>query len=1008
MSGIPLEIKLNEPQVFLSKPNRTTIAKIKDPIGLQQTKKFGALNEINFSLTYDESDSKSVTNLLRERFLIRIEQDKDKEWFLINEIKESMDNDKDVMSVHAYSLGYELNYRELRFYECVSKNVTQILTDVLAETVWSIGYIDADYDVMFRSFEVSDRSILDFIYEVAEKFGAEVIFDSNNRTVNFWNPENIGNNLGLTFSLGKLMKSLNKSSFPDDMVTVLKAFGKDGLTFNELTPTGVNFIENFDYYMYPFEMSEDGTTIIKHSNYMSDELCVALHKYKVLLDSRNGEYQTLLDDKAAQQEILTNKENELTLLQIDMNIIEDALAIDNATGNNNSENLSKKLQKETEITSKKQEISNINSTISQIESNIESLRVVFSLENNFTPEQINEKKQYEHVRNWSNENITDSKDLLNEAKKHLEKVKIPRIDFEIDVINFLEVFDERHNWDRLHIGDTVSIYYEKFNVNIKAKIISIDYNYDNHEIKLRIANYTNLDEEWVKMLKTSYTISTNLYTEKEKWNSANDKLGEINDIINGEWDATKRTITAGVNNTITIDRNGLIARRHDSPNDILVLQAGVLAISNDGGNTYKNSITTRGIVGERVFGKIIAGVNLAVESDSGEFTFDSNGATINNASFNLVGTGQNGVTITSTNGIVVKKSDESIITTINSTDGFKIEKKELGTLRKKIYFDTNGVLTAEDLVANRLIFKSGSDILIDGTTRTIDFSKFTTKLGSVFINNIPISDLIYDFNVNRQNQFNGGIIQTGTLVADKITTGTLDASRVNVTNLDAGNITTGTITARVANTYDCSVGGTLTVGNNGNPTLSIYTSYGSHRIYSTDAAGFRIQSSGSLSLQSGSGYRIYCNNGLDVSSYSYFDGFQNDGSATINGALYASSLSVTQPSGLSVSYSAYISQNLTVSGTIYGTVSSSSLRKYKKDITDYEESAIDKIRNFKVRKYKMIKDDSEQIGLIHDEAPKELQLGDGINLYAMGSLNTKGIQELDERISKIENMLGGN
>lgn len=44
-------------------------------------------------------------------------------------------------------------------------------------------------------------------------------------------------------------------------------------------------------------------------------------------------------------------------------------------------------------------------------------------------------------------------------------------------------------------------------------------------------------------------------------------------------------------------------------------------------------------------------------------------------------------------------------------------------------------------------------------------------------------------------EINGAKIKTGTLSADKITTGTLDASKVNVTKLNASNITSGTIDA---------------------------------------------------------------------------------------------------------------------------------------------------------------------------------------------------------------------
>ncbi|MFO1442786.1 phage tail protein [Bacillus sp. Bva_UNVM-123] len=938
MKQIDLFNEENEPCIFLCKPNRTTIYPILGSIGLNRIVNIGKLNELSFSLTYEsEKDMQVVRNpvvdLIRERYFIRFEQGNEKEWFVINEIAEGMDEDKDRMSVHAFSLGYELNDRELRFYEAASKNVTEIMNEVLQETIWTLGYVDADFDILYRSFEISDRSILDFTYEVADKFGANVVFNTNNRTVNFYNFENIGSFYGLTVSLGKLLKTLNKSSYPDEMITVLKAFGKDGLTFNDVNPSGTNFIENYDYFMYPFELAEDGVTVLKHSNYMSDELCIALIKYQKLIEDNNSVYQSLLKQKAEKQSILSTKENELSALNAELEMIEDRLAVANATDKNTSQIIAEKEQMESRINTKNIEINEVKDEIQLVDNQITELKNLFSINNNFTQEELDEKTRFEFVRNWSNENIIYSKDLYSEAQKHLEKVKVPRVNFEIDIVNFLDVVEEKHNWDKLHIGDTILIDYEKFNVKVKVKIIKIDYDYDNHSIKLEIANFDNLGDDWKRMIRQSYTVSSGLNSQKDKWNETAGKMGAINDLVDGEFDANKRRIIAGVNESVMISRKGLTITSIDNPNDLLVAQAGILAISNDGGNTYKNAITTRGVIGERIIGKILVGVNLVVENDSGKFTFDSNGATIKNASFKLISeTGGNGITISPSDGLVSTKSDNTIKTTLNATEGIKIEKNEFGVWRKKFYVDTNGTLTAEDLIANRLIFRSGNDILIDGTTRTIDFSKFTTKLGSVLINNIPIMDLIWDFNNNRQNQFNGGIIQTGTLIADKITTGTLNAALVNVTNLNASNITTGTITARVSNAYDAEVGGTLTIGNNGNPRMTLYTQSGSHRIVSNDSAGLRIQAN-SIGLVASGSNGVY----VDYTPLVAKSGFRVDGgisqfnnNVTVNATLNASYI---QQQGIPVATINYVDSVL--NGLVTTSQLNAALRQKESEIVSW-------------------------------------------------------------------------
>lgn len=85
-------------------------------------------------------------------------------------------------------------------------------------------------------------------------------------------------------------------------------------------------------------------------------------------------------------------------------------------------------------------------------------------------------------------------------------------------------------------------------------------------------------------------------------------------------------------------------------------------------------------------------------------------------------------------------------------------------------------------------------------------------------------------------------------------------------------------------------GSSFTVGRGyGVPVLSMYATQGSHRITSLDAAGFRIQSNGTLSLQAGSGQTIYANSKFWASS-----GFQVTGSSELQTA-YITSLHAQYP-----------------------------------------------------------------------------------------------------------------
>ncbi|MCI8623743.1 MAG: hypothetical protein HFG26_08785 [Provencibacterium sp.] len=97
-------------------------------------------------------------------------------------------------------------------------------------------------------------------------------------------------------------------------------------------------------------------------------------------------------------------------------------------------------------------------------------------------------------------------------------------------------------------------------------------------------------------------------------------------------------------------------------------------------------------------------------------------------------------------------------------------------------------------------------------------------------------------------------------------------------------------------------------------------------------------------------------------------------------------------------------------------------RSLKKDISEFQESALIKISKTKVYKYHLkstksspniqLKSHRLNMGLIFDEAPVEIKFdigskSKGIDLYAMCSMLWKGVQELTERIERLEETVNG-
>lgn len=369
----------------------------------------------------------------------------------------------------------------------------------------------------------------------------------------------------------------------------------------------------------------------RSSRYMSDELCHAIVDYNALLESKEGHFENLVSQQEELREDLRLLNNQMFDLQFDLSIIEDKLDMAKGMNEDTTELNEQKDSKLNEINLKQSEIDQVQTSVSETDEAIKDLQNEIAIENNFTPELIAERDQYIIERTWSDTNYIDDKELLMDAQKKFIELKQPKTTFDLDIVDFLQILEEQHNWDKLKIGDVVNIRYEYIGVNIKAKITEINFNYDNQTISIGIANVTDLHgdaKNLLKLLKQSASTSKTLELNKYKYDEVIDRTDSISDIIEGTWDAAKRRIVAGVDESVDISGRGIIIRNPNFPNEIIVIQSGVLALSEDAGLTWKTAITPKHIVAERIMGKLIMGENMIIGDDDGTFEIKGNKLTI--------------------------------------------------------------------------------------------------------------------------------------------------------------------------------------------------------------------------------------------------------------------------------------------------------------------------------------------------------------------------------------------
>ncbi|WP_442636614.1 DUF7359 domain-containing protein [Rossellomorea marisflavi] len=541
-------------RLYLTKNNkaRTTIEELHHITPPTITGNFGKINELSFSIPYKtEIRHKLMKNphieKIKEKLFIKAVTGEQVEWFLINKINRSS-SDTNIMDVQCFGLGYQLWYRKVIDYEATSINLFSVASDCLKNTGWKVGYINPDLNLKYRQFDVSSKRKLEFIYEIAETFDVIPVFDTVNKQIHFYKEEEVNQYKGFWLESGKYINSIESELDADQIVTRLHVKGGDNLKINLINPTGQSYIDDFSYLMFPFEMDEDGN-VLRSSNLMSDELCIALVNYNKYLSSRKGEFKELLDLKKTIQEESTVQENKLTELKMELQLILDSIEAAEGTGGSKSSLIADRDNKNKEIEEENSVISGINNKMTDINARIEKLKIDLDISNFLNEELLEDlESNWIHEDEWSDENKIDENDLYEAGLKHISEINMPPINIKTNIINFFSMISEQHNWNRLNLGDIVRIKNKTLDIDIKATVTQMVIDHENNTIDITISNSKQSQATTYQdmVIKSHYTISkinTDYNNRKLDWkkmaqnfNLRNDRISEkpTNPILSAE------------------------------------------------------------------------------------------------------------------------------------------------------------------------------------------------------------------------------------------------------------------------------------------------------------------------------------------------------------------------------------------------------------------------------------------------------------------------------------------
>lgn len=750
MYEIDIHERAPETRLYLCKPDRTTIAELKDVMKRQLKLIFGGINQLSFTVPYKVmKHNKSIRNplidLIKGDYLVRVERVDYTDYFIISNPQRMREqNGTEYLSVTCHQLQYEWKDKIVRGFSGTKLlynphgNEGVLNETLLTKTDWSITGFDAELINKYRTFDETQRNLLEFIYSSIERYGEYIpVVDTINKQVRIQKAIEVGVNRGLSISDGKYLKSLEQTENFDDIVTRLYVYGRQGVSIQSVIPTGMDYIEDFSFYMYGYE--EDGSgNVISSSPYMSDGLCGAILNYEELLETKQGEFTNLLDQLSQLRDSLVVRQGELADLQAEMRLLQDqkdGLIAENANLTSINGQIASKA---TQIGAKQSQINGIESNINSVNNSISTLRQTISIENNFTPEQIKERQRFVKEKVWSDESYINPEDLYEEGKAKLKRMSQPIVSYTVDSVDFLSALNTPFDWDKLRLGEIVTITYPNFGVDIEAKVIEFDYDIDGQSLKLTIANHRDLKTGFLKfqdLLNKATNVSTDVDMSKWKWDLSESNNTDINRIMNSKWDAAKQAVVAGQDENVVVNERGVTLTNFNNSNGILRLLSSTIAMSNDGGNTYKTAITAEGVVAQSLYGTIIAGQNLTIQNTSGSFSVTGQGVTVKDMDLTLT------------------RTDNKSRILMNATDGIKIQSSTNGTSWvDKLFADTDGNLILKgnvEIGSGNSVFKATSqgiqlghntfssapfrvDILGNVHASSLNMSGGTIKLGNNF------------------------------------------------------------------------------------------------------------------------------------------------------------------------------------------------------------------------------------------------------------------------------------
>ncbi len=337
--------------------------------------------------------------------------------FVLMNPQEVGDGVKKMKSCKGYSLEYEFTFKKItlenatyNFWNPVTPESTLLGIILEAMPSWGVGKIDNSLIGKYRTFEVSDENIYNFIKgTIQTSYNCIFEFDTYNRTINVKDVSSAVATNPIYISNANLAKEITVEECTENIVTRLDVNGADGVNIRDVNPSGDNKIINLDYFMNTDNF--DQALINKYFEWKK-----SYETYQQPYYNLSIEYSLQVMRRTTEQAALVELENERTSLENQQAVIIQSIAR-NLMEQEDLDDINAKIaEKQTEINEKSAEIRAIQTEIDSIFDELKEINDACRFESWFTKDEYLQLDRY-----IKDDAVSESSFVLKETSSYSDE-----------------------------------------------------------------------------------------------------------------------------------------------------------------------------------------------------------------------------------------------------------------------------------------------------------------------------------------------------------------------------------------------------------------------------------------------------------------------------------------------------------------------------------------------------------------------------------------------------------